>query len=45
MSLKSGFNDGFSLELPGVERELPHHADSLFLRRVREISIRLAVMN
>jgi hypothetical protein len=29
MSWKSRFNDGFSLEGPSVERQLPHHADAL----------------
>ena len=27
MSLKSSFNDGFPLERPGIQGQLPHHAD------------------
>lgn len=36
MSRKSGFN-GFSLHLPSVNRELPHHRQSLLGRRANQV--------
>jgi len=39
MSLKSGFRNRFSLESPGIERELPHHPDPFLGSRSLEVRL------